>query len=94
MWILGLKGLSKGVFERRTSTGSEVFSLIVCLEATKFVLVSVVILCPKSEKGSLPVVVRRSKTSLLKLAIDTQAYFQKLKSHDFICKILRNNVFH
>ena len=44
MWILGLKGLSKGVFERRTSTGSEVFSLIVCLDATKFVLVSVVIL--------------------------------------------------
>ena len=65
MWILGLKGLSKGVFERRTSTGSEVISLIVCLEATKFVLVSVVILCPKSEKGSLPVVVRRSKASFL-----------------------------
>ena len=65
MWILGLEGLSKGVFERRTSTGSEVISLIVCLEATKFVLVSVVILCPKSEKGSLPVVVRRSKASFL-----------------------------
>ena len=65
MWILGLKGLSKGVFERRTSTGSEVFSLIVCLEATKFVSVSVVILCPKSEKGPLPVVVRRSKASFL-----------------------------
>ena len=44
MRILGLKGLGKGVFERRTSTGSEVFSLIVCLDATKFVLVSVVIL--------------------------------------------------
>jgi len=44
MWILGLKGLSKGVFERRTSTGSEVFSLIVCLDATKFVLISVFIL--------------------------------------------------
>ena len=65
MWILGLKGLSKGVFEPRTSTGSEVFSLIVCLEATKFVLVIVVILCPKSEKGPLPVVVRRSKASFL-----------------------------
>ena len=65
MWILELKGLSKGVFERRTSTGSEVFSLIVCLEATKFVLVSVVILFPKSEKGPLPVVVRRSKASFL-----------------------------
>ena len=48
----------------------------------------------KRQKGSLPVVVRRSKTSLLKLAIDAQAYFQKLKSHDFICKILTNNVFH
>ena len=61
MWTLGLKGLSKGVFERRTSTGSEVFSLTVCLEATKFVLISVVILCPKSKKGPLPVVARHQK---------------------------------
>ena len=30
--------LSKGVFERPTSNGSEYFSLIVCLDDTKFVL--------------------------------------------------------
>ena len=41
MWVLGLKGLSKGVFERRTSTGSESFSLLISLDATKFVLLSV-----------------------------------------------------
>ena len=38
--------LSKGVFERSTSTGSKAFSFIVCLDAAKFVLVSVVILVP------------------------------------------------
>ena len=32
--------LSKDVFERRTSTGSELFSLLVCLDANKFVLLS------------------------------------------------------
>ena len=31
---------SKDVFERHTSTGSEVFSLFICLDATKFVLLS------------------------------------------------------
>ena len=31
---------SKDVFERRTSTGSEPFSLSVCFDATKFVLLS------------------------------------------------------
>ena len=50
MWILGLEGLSKGVFERRTSTGSEVFSLIVCLEATKFVLVVSLFSAPRAKK--------------------------------------------
>ena len=38
-WLVS-KGLSKGVFERRTSTGSEAVSLIICIDATKFVLVS------------------------------------------------------
>ena len=33
--------LSKGVFERPTSNGSEYFSLIVCLDDAKFVLFSV-----------------------------------------------------
>ena len=30
--------LSKGVFERRTSTGSKAFSLLICLDDIKFVL--------------------------------------------------------
>ena len=33
--------LSSEVFERRTSIGSEPFSLLICLGATKFVLLSV-----------------------------------------------------
>ena len=32
--------LSNDVFERRTSTGSEAFSLLKCLDANKFVLLS------------------------------------------------------
>ena len=32
--------LSKGVFERRTSTGSELFSLLTCLDDIKFVFLS------------------------------------------------------
>ena len=71
--------LSSDVFERRTSTGSEPFSLLISLDATVFVLPSVLILietiCPKicsksrlkSAKSQFPVDVRRSKTSLLKL---------------------------
>ena len=69
--------LSSDVFERRTSTGSEPFSLLISLDATIFVLLSVLTLietiCPKiwsklrlkSAKTPLPVDVRRSKTSLL-----------------------------
>ena len=71
--------LSSDVFERRTSTGSKPFSLLISLDATVFLLPSVLILietiCPKmcskswlkSAKRPLPVDVRRSKTSLLKL---------------------------
>ena len=33
-----LGSLSKGVVERRASTGSRAFSLFLCLDATKFVL--------------------------------------------------------
>ena len=73
--------LSSDVFERRTSTGSEVFSLLTCLDDIKFVFLSffTVIeaiwlkLCAKppskNEKRPLPVDVRRSKTLLLKLPI-------------------------
>ena len=79
-WV-SLGSLSSDVFERRTSTGSEPFSLLVRLHATVFVLPSVLILietiCPKicsksrlkCAKSPFPVDVRRSKTSLLKLPI-------------------------
>ena len=71
-----LGSLSGDVFERRMSTGSEPFSLSICLDATKFVLLSVFTLketiypriCSKSRlkspKRPLP---GEKKTSLLKL---------------------------
>ena len=63
----------EGVFERCTSTGSEAFSFIIWLDAYKFVLLSVFTLKHCSwiidEKDPLPVDVRRSKTSLLKLPV-------------------------
>ena len=74
-----LGNLSNDVFERRTSTGSEVFSLLICLDANKFVLLSFSSLIktiyprfsteplPNDAKSPLPVDVRRSKTLLLKL---------------------------
>ena len=37
---LTIVSLSKGVFERRTSTGSEDFSLLICLDDIKFALLS------------------------------------------------------
>ena len=75
-WPIG--SLSSNVFEPRTSTGSEPFSLFKCLDATKSVSLSVLTLtetiCPnicskswsKSAKSPFPVDVRRSETSLLK----------------------------
>ena len=85
LWLtfykLILGSLSSDVFERRTSTGSEVFSLLTCLDDIKFVFLSffTVIeaiwlkICAKppskNEKRPLPVDVRRSKTLLLKLPI-------------------------
>ena len=76
-----LWSLSSAVFEGHTSTGSELFSLLMSLDATIFVLPSVFILietiCPKfcskprlkSAKSPLPFNMRRSNTSLLKLPI-------------------------
>ena len=73
--------LSKDVFEPRTSTGSEAFSLFICLDANKLVLLSFFSLLktiyprvstksfPSDAKSPLPVDVRRSKTLLLKLPI-------------------------
>ena len=71
--------LSKDVFERRTSAGSEVFSLFICLDANKLVLLSFFSLLktiyprvstkplPNDAKSPLPADVRRSKTLFLKL---------------------------
>ena len=74
-----VRNLSKDVFERRTSTGSEAFFLFICLEAIKFSLLTFFSLLktiyprvlakplPNDAKSPLPVDVRRSKTLLLKL---------------------------
>ena len=76
--LVGRGSLSKDVFERRTSTGSEVFSLLICRDDKKFVLLSFFSLIktiysrvstkplPNDSKSPLPVDVRRSKTLLLK----------------------------
>ena len=81
--------LSKGVFEQRTSTGNEAFPLLICLDATKFVLLSVSTLMetiypkvqaktlPKNEESPLAVDVLRSKTCLLKLPQKTFSEFGK-----------------
>ena len=81
--LLVLGSLSKGVFERRTATGNETFSLFTRLGATTFVILNVVTRIetiylkirahsmPKDEKRPLPVAVRRSKTPLLKPPIVT-----------------------
>ena len=71
--------ISKDVFKRHTSNGSEAFSLFICLDANKLVLLSFFSLLkmiyprvstkplPNDAKSPLPVDVRRSKTLLLKL---------------------------
>ena len=71
--------LSKDVFERRTSTGSEAFFLFIYLDAIKFSLLTFFSLLktiyprvltkplPNDAKSPLPVDARRSKTLLLKL---------------------------
>ena len=76
-----LGNLSKDVFERRTSTGSEAFFLFICLDAIKFSLLTFFSLLktiyprvltkplPSDAKSSLPVDIRRSKTLLLKFSI-------------------------
>ena len=78
---VSLGSLSSNVFERRTSTGSEVFSLLTCLDDIKFVFLSFFTVIEaiwlkiwakppsKNEKRPLPVDVRHSKTLLLKLPI-------------------------
>ena len=75
-----IKGnLSKDIFERRTSTGSEAFFLFICLDAIKFSLLTFFSLLkaiyprvltkplPNDAKSPLPVDVPLLKTLLLKL---------------------------
>ena len=74
-----LRNLSKDVFERRTSTGNEAFSLFICLDSNKFVLLSFfsliktiyprvsTTLLPNIAKSLLQVDVPPSKTPELKL---------------------------
>ena len=76
-----LGSLSSDVFERRTSTGSgrfallsrdfeQIFGQIVSIRIKTLGIINMVASrLTKREKGSLPVDVRRSKTSLLKLPI-------------------------
>lgn len=75
--LVAIGSLSSDVFEQRTSSGSESFFFLICLDATKIVLLRVFSLyetvCPricsksqtKSAKTPLPVDVRGSKTWLL-----------------------------
>ena len=69
--IVTIASLSKDVFERHTSTGSEAFSLFICLDANKFLLLSFFSLIktiyprvstkplPNDAKSPLPVDVQR-----------------------------------
>ena len=75
------RSLSKDVFERRTSTGSDAFSFLLYIDATKFVSLSIFNLvkttCPKllakplsiNAKSPFPVDVGRSKMPSLKFPL-------------------------
>ena len=67
--MLGYKGLSKGVFEWRTSTGTEMCALLLYLDAAKPVMLCCLALiesnCPKTKANrchiaKCPLPVRRS----------------------------------
>ena len=82
--VIYLGSLSTRVFETRTATGSELFSLLTCFHTTTFTLLSIfsplqmisikIWETPLSchVKCSLPVSVRVSKTRVLKLANRSQ----------------------
>ena len=86
-----LGSLSRDVFERRTSTGSEAFFSFIRLDSNKFVLLSffslIKTICPRlwtnplpnDAKSPLPVDVRRSKTLLLKLSNVQKPTFEPMK---------------
>ena len=93
------KLLSRDVFEQRTLTGREVFSLLVYLAATKFVLLIVFFhmqtICqniwvkplPKKENCLLLGDLRCSKTSLLKLPIYCLALRDNRKTCANMCEL-------
>ena len=103
-WLLG--SLSKDVFERRTSTGSEAFSLFICLDTTKFILLSFLSPIktiyptvstkpqPNAAKSPLPADVRRSKTLLLKLPNFVSRTFRSKdftkKKRETACSLFRS----
>ena len=76
-----LGSLSMHVFETRTATGRELFSLLICLQTTTFTLLSIfsplemihikIWETPPSwyEKCPLPIAIRVSQTRVLKLPI-------------------------
>ena len=79
--MLTYGSLGNDVFEQRTSTGSEPFSLLICLDATKYVWLSIFTLTEtnyqkigeklllSNAKRPLSVDVCRSKTTLLKFPL-------------------------
>ena len=95
---------SSDVFDCLTSTGSEPFPLLVCLNATKFVLLSVFTIletispkvCSKSRlksaKSPLLVDARGSKTSLLRLRRQYTAIFNEL-GHQRIYYMVKTRTF-
>ena len=96
--------LSTHVFETRTATGSELFSLLTCFHTTTFTLLSIfsplemistkIWQTPLSwhVKCSLPVVVRISKTRVLKLPNDDVGFCQKQMSANESKLELRNYI--
>ena len=95
--------LSEDVFQGRTSSGSEPFSLFICLDSNKFVSLSFFSLIktiyprvstkplPNDAKSPLPVDVRRSTTLLLKLPSISSQQLAFQVGHQ-VCHIWRHAV--
>ena len=88
---LQIKSLSTRVFETRTATGSELFSLLTCSHTTTFTLLTIFsplemssieiweTLRSSHTKYSISVAVRVSKTHVLKLPINCCLIFTEIK---------------
>ena len=98
--------LSTRVFETRTATGSELFSLLSCLHTTAFALLSIfsplemlgikIWETPLSRhaKFRLPVVVRVSKTCVLKLPSIPQSSAWRSNIRPIVTSISLSFLFH